>query len=336
MLFFSCKETGKFKPRNFSTVTIEPIYTDSLISIRAIDILDDGSLAFAANNGIYGLYNPFKQVWRTSIQAYDGLKLHFRAIAHTRADFFMLSIGTPALLYKTGAKGTMELVYKEEGEFVFYDAMAFWNDTEGIAVGDSFEGCLSIIVTKDGGQTWTKLPCDVLPKAEENEAAFAASNTNVKVLGNKAWIGTSSGNIYYSNDKGHSWQYVKTPIVQTQETEGIYSIDFYDALNGFGIGGDYTKPEGNTSNKIRTQDGGMTWQVVAQNQEPGYRSCVQYIPNREGKELVVTGFDGIDFSNDSGNTWKHLSDEGFYTIRFLNDSTAYAAGKGRIAKLVFK
>ena len=37
-----------------------------------------------------------------------------------------------------------------------------------------------------------------------------------------------------------------------------------------------------------------------------------------------------------GTSWKHLSDEGFYTIRFLNDSIAYAAGKGRISKLTFR
>jgi photosystem II stability/assembly factor-like uncharacterized protein len=124
--------------------------------------------------------------------------------------------------------------------------------------------------------------------------------------------------------------------VQGLETTGMYSIDFYDELNGFAIGGDYTTPDGNAANKIRTSDGGKTWHLVAQNQNPGYRSCVQYVPNRDGKELVVLGFNGIDYSNDAGNTWKHLSDEGFYTLRFLNDSIAYAAGKGRISKLFFK
>ncbi len=127
-----------------------------------------------------------------------------------------------------------------------------------------------------------------------------------------------------------------TPIVHGTETTGIYSIDFYDELNGFAIGGDYTNPEENEANKIVTSDGGKTWQLVAQGQNPGYRSCVQYIPNRKGKELVAVGFNGIDYSNDGGYTWKHLSDEGFYTIRFLNDSVAYAAGKGRISKLKFK
>ncbi len=116
----------------------------------------------------------------------------------------------------------------------------------------------------------------------------------------------------------------------------MYSIDFYDEKNGFAIGGDYTKPNDTLANKIRTIDGGKTWQVVANAKGPGYRSCVQYIPNRNGQELVAIGFKGIDYSNDSGDSWTHLSDEGFYTIRFLNDSTAYAAGKGRISKLRFR
>ena len=63
---------------------------------------------------------------------------------------------------------------------------------------------------------------------------------------------------------------------------------------------------------------------------------MQFVPNNDGNELVAIGFEGIDYSNDSGSNWKHLSDEGFYTIRFLNDSIAYAAGKGRVAKLNFK
>ncbi|NNG09985.1 MAG: oxidoreductase, partial [Arenibacter sp.] len=42
------------------------------------------------------------------------------------------------------------------------------------------------------------------------------------------------------------------------------------------------------------------------------------------------------YSHDSGASWKQLSDESFYTMRFVNDSIAYAAGKNRVAKLVFK
>ena len=51
---------------------------------------------------------------------------------------------------------------------------------------------------------------------------------------------------------------------------------------------------------------------------------------------MAVGFNGIDYSNDGGYSWNTISDEGFFTIRFINDSTAYAAGSGRISKLHFK
>lgn len=332
----SCKDEATFIPRDFNTVEIETILEDSLLSIRAIDILNDGSLTFAANNGGYGLYNPKKKSWQISKQAYDTLQLEFRSVAHTTSDFFMLSVGNPAMLFKTGDQGTMELVYFEEHPKVFYDSMIFWNDQEGIAIGDTTEDCLSIIITRDGGNTWHKLSCDVLPKAKEAEGAFAASNTNIAVKGNNTWIATTAGRVYFSEDKGKSWSVVQTPVINAKETEGIYSMDFYDNKNGFAIGGDYTNPESNTSNKIITNDGGNTWTLIASGKEPGYRSCVQYVPNGNGKELVTVGFKGIDYSKDGGDSWKSISKEGFYTLRFLNDSVAYAAGQKRISKLMFK
>lgn len=338
IILTSCNNKGELVPRNVSSVEIETILQDSLLSVRAIEILDDGNLAFAGNNNTYGLYDSDKGKWSISKQVYDSLKISFRSVAHTSTDFFMLSVGNPALLYKTGDKGKMGIVYKEEHEKVFYDSIDFWNDEEGIAIGDPTDDCMSIIITRDGGNTWAKLSCDDLPKVKEGEAAFAASDTNIAIVGDHTWVATGgkTSRILYSPDKGHTWEVFETPIIQGKETTGVYSIDFYDELNGFAIGGDYTKPNDNKANKIRTQDGGKTWQVVGESQKPGYRSCVQYIPNREGKELVVIGFNGVDYSKDSGNSWKHLSDEGFYTIRFLNDSVAYAAGKGRISKLTFR
>lgn len=331
----SCKKEPAYKERSFSSVKIKTVLQDSTLSIRAIDILDDGNLAFAANNNTFGLYYDAEDKLFVSQQQHDSLDIHFRSVASTSNDFFMLSIANPALLFKTGKQNAMNLVYKEVHEKVFYDALAFWNDNEGLAIGDTTDDCLSIIITRDGGNTWKKIACDQLPKSENNEGAFAASNTNIAIVGDKTWVATTAGRILYSEDKGATWQVYNTPIVKEKDTEGIYSIDFYDANNGFAIGGDYTKPEANVSNKMRTVDGGKIWELVAKGAEPGYRSCVQYVPNSFGKELVAVGFNGIDFSNDNGTTWKHLTDEGFYTIRFLNDSTAFAAGQGRISKLLF-
>ncbi|MEC7263372.1 MAG: oxidoreductase [Bacteroidota bacterium] len=332
LVLASCSTEKKQQP--FQSVSITPVFEDS-VSIRAITFLDSQTLAFAGSGGVYGTVDVNSHKVRSNIQAYDSLTPSFRAVGKTSKDFFMLSIESPALLYKTGGNGKMEVVYKEEGEGVFYDAMTFWNDTEGIAVGDTVDGCLSIILTKDGGETWTKISCSELPEGIEGEGAFAASNSNIAVAGSQVWIGTTEGRIYHSSDKGATWDIQQTPIIHKEPTQGIYSMDFYDENLGFAIGGDYTSPESNQKNKIITLDGGKTWNLIADGKEPDYKSCVQFVPNSEGKGLVAIGFTGISYSADGGENWKELSTESFFTLRFLNDSIAYAAGRNRIAKLLF-
>lgn len=332
ILFFnSCIQIEESAP--FTKVNVTPIFSDS-VSIRAIEVMN-GSIGFAANKGVYGIVDTATDQVKTQTKVYDSILPHFRAVAHTTSNFFMLSVESPALLYKTTASGSMELVYKEEGKGVFYDAMTFVNDSIGIAVGDSVDGCLSIIRTTNGGGTWTKIACDALPKGVDGEGAFAASNTNIVAKGNTVWMATTSSTIYFSEDAGETWQLIQTPVVNDKPTQGIYSMAFYDTKKGIVIGGDYTDPESNIANKAFTADGGKTWTTIASGQNPNYKSCVQFVPNSNGNALVALGFTGIDYSSDFGTTWQHLSDESFYTLRFVNDSVAYAAGSNRIAKLVF-
>jgi len=347
LFLFSCN--SDFKPRTFTKIEIQPVFEDSTLSVRALDYDEDylyygsadhiGKRALKNENKLdltkleyKSGKNHFKH-----IMTYENAPLHFRAIEQVSGHFFAISIANPARLYKLSRKATEpKLVYSEVHENVFYDSMAFWNDREGIAIGDVINGCMSVIITRDGGESWVKLSCDVLPQSQEGEGAFAASDTNIAIDGDKTWVATTAGRILYSEDKGETWVVFETTIMKEKETEGIYSIDFYNSEIGYGIGGDYTKPADSSANKIRTLDGGKTWDLVSENKSPGYRSCVQFIPNRQGMELVAVGFKGVDYSNDGGDTWTHLSDEGFYTIRFINETEAYAAGHGRISKLVFK
>jgi len=339
-------ESSKFETfeKQFTSVYIENLIENETLNVRAIEIVDSIGVAYLGSKGEFGvcyaegLKMPKDEVDIFPIMIkYDTIVPNFRALAANKKTGYGISIGSPALLYNLEIDDhKRKVVYKEDHPNVFYDAMEFWNEEEGIAIGDSVEGCLSVIITRDGGHSWTKLTCDQLPKGIEGEGAFAASDTNIAIIGDKTWVATTAGRIYYSKDKGVSWEIINTPIVKDKDTEGIYSIDFYDENNGFAIGGDYTNPDDSTANKIRTKDGGKTWQLVAENKSPGYRSCVQYVPNGKGQHLVAIGFKGIDYSNNAGESWRHLSDEGFYTIRFLNDSVAYAAGNKRISKLTFR
>jgi photosystem II stability/assembly factor-like uncharacterized protein len=353
LILLSCRIEKQFFPKTLfedkETRVIASVLTDTLLpwkasdsldfSIRAIEV-DGDHIWFAGSNGSYGRFS-IKDSSLVTNRFFETKKEDYalRSLAKTKDAFFVLTIGNPAKLIKCDLGSLApKIVYEEDHPKVFYDSMVFWNEQEGIAIGDPTEGCMSIIITRNGGESWTKIPCDILPAAKEGEAAFAASDTNIAVFGNKTWIATGgkASRILFSPDKGKTWEIFETPIIQGKETTGLYSIDFYDAQNGFGIGGDYTQPKQNKANKIRTADGGITWELVGQNENPGYRSCVQYRPSGKGTELVAVGFNGIDYSNDAGNTWRHLSDESFYTFRFLNDSIAFAAGKGKISKLIFK
>ena len=333
--FISCEKKSEIV---FNSVEITPVFLDSL-SIRAIAPLDENRVWFAANEGRVGLIDGDTPKLAT-IKYGDSL-LHFRSIAITQEAVFVLSIANPAVLYKIGFDGTeatnIEEVYNESGENVFYDSMKFWNEKEGIAMGDPVENCISIIITRDGGNTWNKLNCDLLPETGKGEAAFAASNSNIAIVDDNVWIATGGkkARVLHSADKGKSWEVYNTPIIQGKAMTGIYSIDFFDEKHGVVFGGDWDDKAFNEGNKAVTKDGGKTWKLVSNGKGPGYRSSVKYVPGTEGLGLVAVGSPGISFSADGGKSWKELSAEGYYTIEFVSSKIAFASGANRISKLVF-
>jgi len=332
----SCNNSSETE---FSSVTIQPVFTDSL-SIRAIAPIDENGVWFAADKGMVGFIDG--NTPKLATIKYEDSLLHFRSIAATKNAVFVLSVANPGVLYKIGFNGieatNIQEVYLERGEKVFYDSMAFWNDKEGIAMGDPTEDCFSIIITEDGGNHWKKLPCDILPKIETGEAAFAASNSNIALYNDNVWIATGGkkARIFHSSDKGKNWEVFNTPIIQGGVMTGIYSVDFYNENIGVIFGGDWEAKEFNEGNKAITTDGGKSWKLISNGKGPGYRSSVRFIPGTKGEGLVAVGSPGISYSNDRGESWKELSQEGFYAIEFVNDTVAYASGQNKIAKLIFR
>lgn len=334
-IIFSCNNKTEVE---FNSVQITPVFLDSL-SIRAIQPFDENRVWFAANKGKVGLIDG--DTPKLAVIKYGDSLLHFRSIATTNEAVFVLSIANPAVLYKIGFNGTeatnIEEVYNEKIENVFYDSMKFWNDNEGIAIGDPIDNCMSVIITRNGGNSWEKIPCDNLPLVEKGEAAFAASNSNIAIFGNNAWVATGGkkSRVMHTADKGETWEVFNTPILQGKAMTGIYSIDFFDAKHGIIFGGNWDDKAFNEGNKAITKDGGKTWKLIANGLEPGYRSSVKYVPGTEGQGIVAVGSPGISFSGDGGISWKELSREGFYAIEFVNDSIAFASGNNKISKLIF-
>ena len=335
--FLSCSKSVHPDFQHSSGIEMETL-VEGDFSVRAIQI-DGDKVWFGANKGKFGWINfNTREVFQDAITPEKNPE--FRSIASNSEAVFFLNVGSPANLYKINKENlAKKIVYTENDKNTFYDSMKFWNEKEGIAIGDPTENCFSILITKDGGGSWQKLSCENLPKLIEGEAAFAASNTNVIVHKNKTWIvsGGKKARVFYSPNKGKSWQVYNTPIVQGEAMTGIFSGDFYDEKIGFVVGGDFENKEQNSGNKALTKDGGKTWELVSENSGFGYAECVQFVPNSKGKQLVTVGHSGINYSADFGKTWINLSrDSSFSTIRFVNNSTAIVAGKGKIVKIKFK
>ena len=264
-------------------------------------------------------------------------ELEFRSIVVTSEAVMLLSVGSPAYLYRTTDQGlTWSIVYQEDHPDAFYDSMKFWDQQNGIAMGDPTNGCLSVILTVDGGKTWNKVPCSKLPKAFEGEAAFAASNSNLSLYQQHAWMvsGCTKARIFHSPDRGNSWEVFQSPIVEGESMTGIFSVDFYDEKRGVIFGGNWEDKTVNQSNKAMTSDGGKSWALISDGEGPGYRSCVQFVPGSNAKKVFAVGPTGLDYSADGGGSWQLIDRKDFYTIRFIKGSNAaWLAGKVKIAKM---
>lgn len=333
----SCRNTpAKLKP--VTAIDIENIFFDTL-SIRAIEVWNDTTVWFGSDQGVVGVIGGKKP--KLAQLKYNDTLLAFRSIARNSNAVFLLNAGSPAVLYKSHFNGNeaefMTEVYSENHPAVFYDAMSFSDEMRGVAMGDPTHGCMSVLLTTNGGLSWRKISCEILPKTLQGEAGYAASNSTLVTKDSNIWLasGGSVARVFYSPDFGKSWEVFNTPIVAGQAMQGIYSMDFYDDKHGVIFGGDWNFKTDNMANKAITRDGGKTWQLVNGGSNPGYRSCVQFFPESNAQEIIAVGSEGIDYSFDGGINWKKLSNEGFYTLRFVDTQTAYVAGKGRISKIHF-
>lgn len=305
------------------------------MSCRAL-LIDETKVWLAMDKGRYGFYDSIKDSLVLKSFSNSAPTTEFRSCAATKESIFVLSVGNPALLYKINKQsGMATLVYKEENENVFYDSMQFINEQVGFAMGDPVENCLSLIKTTNGGSSWEKIPCKILPTVVAGEAAFATSNTNLIVKEGSLFMvsGGKLSRVFVSNDLGSSWQVYDTPIVQGEEMTGIFTADFYDTQIGIVAGGNYLKQTQNWDNKAITTNGGKSWRLIGQNTAFGHASCVQFVPKSNGKKIISVGGTGMYYSSDFGKNWFKFSDDNdFYTFRFQSDRVFYAAGNHKLVR----
>jgi len=312
-------------------------------SLRGLHVFSPNDIWASGSGGTIINSSDGGKTWRVRIVP-GAEELDFRDI-HAIDDQTVVAItsGTPARIYRTHDGGSnWRLCFENKDEQVFLDALSFWDDKNGIVMGDPIDGSLFLLKTSDGGKTWNNL--DRAPASLLGEGGFAASGTNMIRLGeSRVFIGLGgaendstkeTSRILVTRNRGSKWTAANVPM-KRNASSGIFSICFSSPTKGVAVGGDYKMPDDTSSNYATTNDGGETWSTPPVRQPPsGFRSCVAGWVDGNDHYFVTVGTNGTDVSGDLGKSWQRVSDEGFHAIDFApGGQHGWATGgDGSVAK----
>ena len=179
-------------------------------------------------------------------------------------------------------------------------------------IAEGFSGLISVIVTSDGGATWTQaqLPAGHYPQGAVGIPTFAGlvcmSRTNCLLVGGIEAQSGYSGLIMVSADGGKSWSFAVLPPGAAK----MNAISCPTALQCVAVGGDFTR-DGH-SLILTTTDGGQNWVAPP---APTIVTGLEGVSCPTTTTCVATGFrlttsepvNGLPVTvvtSDGGVTWK--------------------------------
>jgi photosystem II stability/assembly factor-like uncharacterized protein len=309
-----------------------PQAVDTKADLRGLCVVSPDVAWASGTAGTYARTTDRGRTW--SVGTVPGAeKLDFRAVtAFGEATAYLLSAGPgdASRIYQTTDGGkSWVLQFQSADPAAFFDAVAFWDAKNGIALGDPVKGRFQLIVTADGGARWKPLAAKTLPPALPGEGAFAASGTCLVTRGDAdVWFatgGAQAARVFRSGDRGQNWEVSETPVAAGAESAGVFSIAFRDRDHGMVVGGDYRKPDDVGATAAFTSDGGKTWTLL--DKRLPFRSAVAWAKDR----WVAVGTSGSDASRDDGATWKPLDRGNYNSVGFTPSGEGWAIGpKGRV------
>lgn len=326
-------------PLVFSTVSVAQSFTVQISNthedLRGLSAVSPAVVWASGTHGTYLRTGDGGLTW-TAGQVPGAEALDFRDVqAFSAEEAYLLAAGPgeQSRIYKTSDAGeTWSLQFTNDQPKGFYDCMAFWDRTHGIALGDPVDGEFEVIATDDGVH-WAMMPAPWRPRALVQEGAFAASGTCIAVQGNNAWFvtGGSAARVFRSSNRGSTWAAADVPLVNDGAAAGAFSVAFAGQAHALIGGGDYQHPE-KAPNLAFTEDGGFTWEVLPFRQQ-SYFSAVTVDPH-DNRHLLAVGSEHAAYTDDwRSGAWKAYWDLNLNAATFVGPGEAVAVGpKGKIVR----
>jgi hypothetical protein len=295
-------------------------------SFRGLSVVNDSTFWVSGNKGTVGFSSNYGNsfTWVT-VSGYE--KVDFRDIhAFTESNAIIVGIDSPAFILKTIDKGkTWNKVYENNTSGIFLDAVDFFDEKNGVVMGDPLNGKMFFATTNNAGNTWQEKTNEFNIIVTKGEAAFASSGTNIKMINDKDFIAVTGG--MKSSLVKNKITY-PIPIMFGKESTGANAVAvFGDKI--MVVGGDFNAKDSSVDNCAIWN--GKRWKTPKYNPK-GYRSCVEHIT---GKKWVVCGLNGIDVTADNGKTFKKISEIGFHSCKKSKSGKFiyFSGGQGKIGLL---
>lgn len=179
-----------------------------------------------------------------------------------------------------------------------------------------------LFVSRDGGETWTKLTGNGLPKGPVGKVALAIAPSNpervfamIETGDGIPWKGepTEAGQVWRSDDDGHRWQMI------TADRNAMGRAHYYSRI--------VLSPDNEneayflTASFAKSIDGGKTLEVIPRGDAPGGDHHDMWIDPTNASRMIVAHDQGLSISNNRGKTWfrQRLTNAQIYHVTVDNE-----------------
>jgi hypothetical protein len=204
-------------------------------------------------------------------------------------------------IYKTTDGGDNWINQTEEPSS-FANNVWFFDENDGVALGDQADGYWDIWTSSDGGENWERVPeenfsgHEIVPGEYGWTGCMEAVGENTIIFGSHA----PEGYAYISNDRGHTWFGEFTGCSGSGTNPGVNDLAFKDPMHGLAA-----HDNGVTYDLFKTDDGGVSWQPITYD-GICYSSGLSFVPGTANTYISTggaSGASGASYSIDGGYTW---------------------------------
>ncbi len=205
------------------------------------------------------------------------------------------------------------------------NAIHFFDNDNGVCVGNPNGGDWEIYTTSNGGANWVRVNSANIPVPDSGELGGVSGEVPLvpSIAGNNFCFATYSGSLYKTTDRGITWTVTRNVL------NGYpFSIAFKDSLNGVAC-------SPNIKAISITSDGGNTWEPVNVAFNSPSPFTVAYVKGTDNGYLISAFVHadsgenlnpGTAYSGDGGRTWEVINNLPNLFGDFASDGTGWSAG----------